>query len=283
MLAEDRPLSHPITLRIEKCFSRSRKGDRGMLLARPGMAVPIQVSAERLPRALPICDALLAALEQAKYQLTWPRPYNVPLKVTVLEEPLAFLISEAVERKEHKPTSSEISRQKREPWWHPPRWDYQPTGRLKLTIEWSEHLGVRRSWSGGKKRRVEDFLGHFLVSLAAVAKALKRQREQRAEWERKWAEERKREAERAARRAEYERRAKAVESLARFWDQSKSFRAFAEKLSPEAERAGVPEEQRQDIRAMAEWVMRHAGFIDPFTDLTRMIRQFKDPPWSYGS
>ncbi len=246
------------------------------------MTVPVQVSAERLPRALRICDALLSALEQANYQLTWPKPYDVPLTVTVLEEPLTFQISEAVERTGHKATSSEKSRQRLEPWWQGQRWDYQPTGRLKLAIGRSEHLGVRCSWSDGKKRRVEDILGHFLVSLAAVAKALKRQREERAERERKWAEGRKREAELAARRAEYERRAKAVESLARSWDQSKSVRAFAERLSSQAEQSGVPEEQRQDIRAMAEWAIRHAGFIDPFTDLTCMIRQFKDPPWSYG-
>jgi hypothetical protein len=31
VVAEDRPLSHPITLRIEKCFSRSRKGHMRLL------------------------------------------------------------------------------------------------------------------------------------------------------------------------------------------------------------------------------------------------------------
>jgi hypothetical protein len=100
---------------------------------------------------------------------------------------------------------------------------------------------------------VKDSLGHFVVSLSAIAKALKRKREEQAELHRKWEAERKQQAEQAARKAEYERRAKAVEILARSWDQSKSLQAFAEKLSSQAGHERVPEEQRQDIRAMAEW------------------------------
>jgi len=51
------------------------------------------------------------------------------------------------------------------------------------------------------------------------------------------------------------------------------------RLFSEAEQQGVPEEQRQDIRAMAEWAKRHAEFVDPFTHLEWMIRQFKNPLW----
>jgi len=252
----------------------TRKDERGLLAPRPGMAVPVQVSAERLPRALRICDALLEAFEQAEYQLSWPRLYNTPLTVAVLDEPLAFRVSEVVKHKDHQITA----REKHQPSWQLPRWDYEPTGCLTLAIEGVDCLGIRHSWSDGKKQRVEDVLGRFIVTLPAVAKALKRQREELAEQQRKWEEERKREADVAAWRAEYERRAKAVESLARSWDRSNSLRAFAEKLSTVAEQDGVPEEQRQDIRAMAEWTMRHAEFVDPFTHLAWMISQFKNPP-----
>jgi hypothetical protein len=59
-------------------------------------------------------------------------------------------------------------------------------------------------------------------------------------------------------------------------------RAFAERLSAAAEREAIPENQNQDMRDMAEWTMRHAEFVDPVTDSAWMIRQFKNPPWSYG-
>lgn len=196
LVADDRPITHPIALRIERSICRS-KSQAGLLPPRRGRAVPIQVSAERLPRALRIVDALLTALEQAGHRLTWAAPYSAPMTVMVLEEPLTFLISENLKRREHQATGDQALRQKRDPWWRPERWEYQPTGQLRLSIESGKSLGIRRSWADGKKRRVEDSLGHFLVSLTAVAKALKRQREEEAERERRWAEERKQEAERA--------------------------------------------------------------------------------------
>ncbi len=75
----------------------------------------------------------------------------------------------------------------------------------------------------------------------------------------------------------------AVDSFVRSWELSKSLRAFAERLSTEAEREGIPEDQRQDIRAMAKWVIRHAEFVDPLTNFAWMIGQFKNPPWDYAS
>lgn len=198
--------------------------------------------------------------------------------MTVLDEPLEFRIYETVKRRDHQVAASE----RHLSLWQLPRWDYEPTGCLALAIECGDNLGIRHSWSDGKKQRVEDVLGRFILTLPAVAKALKRRREELAEQQRKWAEEWKREAEQAARRAEYERRAKAVEGLTRSWEHSKSLRAFAERLSSLAGQEGPPEEQRPDIRAMAEWAMRHAELADPFTHLAWMVGQFKNPPWSYS-
>jgi hypothetical protein len=145
VVAEDRPLSHPLTLRIEKSISTSRKDERGLLVPKLERKVPIQVSAALLPRALRICDALLAALEHAGYLLSWPKPYNSQLTVIVLDEPLTFLISEVLERKEHQATRSKTSGQVAKPWWERQKWDYLPSGRLRLAIEISEGFGIRHS------------------------------------------------------------------------------------------------------------------------------------------
>jgi hypothetical protein len=279
LVAEDRPISHPITLLIEMSFHQSKKSEWGLIAPEPLVEVPMHVSARQLSRALRICDALLVALEQAGHKVAWPPPYNESLKVTVLGEPMTFLLSEVLERTAHKLTNSEVLRQKRESWWQAPTWDYEPSGRLMLTIEYGESLGVRRSWSDGKRKRIEDILGEFLVSVTAVAKAVKRRREEIDEWHRKWEEERKRQEELAARRAEYERKAKLVTDFIRGWEHGKSLRAFAEKLCSAADQAGIPEEQRRDIRSMTEWAMRQAGFIDPFADLARAVQQFKGPQW----
>ena len=120
------------------------------------------------------------------------------------------------------------------------------------------------------------------MSLVAVANALKRQREEHTEWERRRAEERKREAEEAARRARV-RGGKQKRSRARPFMGTRRFASGRlRKTSLDGGQGGVPEEQKQDIRTMAEWAMRHARFVDPFTHLAWMIGQFKNPPWSYG-
>lgn len=277
-VADDRLLAHPLTLRIEGCFSKTRKNERMLLAPRPGMSVPLQVTADGLPRALRILDVLLEVLEQMEYPLTWPKPYDTPLKVSVLDESLAFRIYESVKRKDHQVAAHE----KYVPSWQLPRWDYEPTGCLTLAIECGDSLGIRHSWSDGKKQRVEDVLGRFIVTLPAVARALKRRREELAEQQRKWEEERKRQNEEAARKAEYDRRAKAVDGLARSWEQSNLLGRFAERLASTAEQEGIPVEQKRDLHEMAAWVRNHAWFVDPLTDVAWTLRQFKQPPWSYG-
>lgn len=281
LVAEDRPLTHRFALRIDKFILRTQKDQRGLLLPRRGRIVPIRVSPDALPRSLRILDVLFEALEQANYTVKWSSPYDKPLSVSVLDEELPFSISEVVACSEHKPTKEEITRQKLEGWWTPPRWDYKPTGRLKLAIDCSDYLGVRRAWSDGKKRRVEDCLGHFMVSLVLVSKALKREREESVERERRQVEARKREAEEAARKAEYKRKAEVVEKLAGSWRQSKLLKDFARALSAGAEQMAVTEEQKQDLRTLADWTQRHADFVDPLTDVAWLIRQFKNPPWEF--
>jgi hypothetical protein len=63
-------------------------------------------------------------------------------------------------------------------------------------------------------------------------------------------------------------------------DRSLALRKFSKVLSAEAEKAGIPEDQKQDLRSMADWTLRHADYVDPLTDIPWMIRQFKNPPWS---
>lgn len=282
-VSEGRAITHPHALRIERFILEKKTDEMCLLLPRKGRVVPIRVSPEALPRAMRIVDAVLAAVEAANYTLKWESPYNTALSITVLDEMLSFSISEIVERKEHKPTREEITREKLELFWHPPKWDYRPSGRLKITIDYTDFRGVRHTWSDGKKKPLEEYLGHFIVGLVLAAKAIKQGREERAEQERKWAEERKQAAEKEARRAEYKRKAEVVGKLAGAWNESKLLREFANSLSTEAENMSASEDQKQDLLALVVWTLRYADFVDPLTDLPWVIRQFKNPPCYSGS
>jgi len=282
-VADGRQITHSVVRRIDNSISRSRKDERGILLTRQGRVVPFRVSAEALPRALRILDALFSALDEHKYTIEWPKPYNTLLTIVSDGEKLQLLITEAIERREHKPTVEEVARQKRDYWWHPPRWDYSSTGRLRLTLESVEFSQLHSSWSDGKRRKLETCVGEILVECERMAPAVKRAREAKAEAERRWAEERKREAEAAIRRAEYERRAEAVKKLSEAWQQSTLIKEFAIALQTVTAAADIPDDARKELEAMIDWTARHAAYVDPLTDLNCTLRQFKNPPWHYGN
>lgn len=277
-VAADRPITHPLAVRMESLITATKTDERGLLLPRKDTVVNLHVSTGALPRALRLLDALLFALDEEKHTVKWEKPYNAPLKVIIQEEELQFSITELVQRKDHEPTEEEIARQKKT-WISLPRWDYFPTGQLCLEIHTTESVTVRKKWTDGKHRHLEDCLGRVLVTFPVVAVAQKKRREEVAEQHRKWEEERKREEEMRRRREEYERKAKAMTKLADSWKQSGLFRDFATAIRAAVELPDVPEEQRQELQKIAEWASRHADYVNPLTDLRWTIEQFKNPPW----
>lgn len=274
-VADDRPINHHLALQVERSILRSTD-EKGVLLPRKGRALPLHVSRDSLPRALRILDALLAAIEGAGHALIWPKPYDKAMKVVILDETLEFSIVEAVKAKPH-----ELRPQEKANPWRAPRWDYVPTGSLKLSIDCDLDARIRHSWSDGKRRRIEKCLGHFMVTLPLVATNLKKERAERAERERHWAEERKREEETRRRREEYDRKAKVVEKLSKSWHESCRLHAYAAAIKAAAENPETPTEQKSDLVAMADFALHHADFVDPLTDLKWMLDQFKNPSWQW--
>jgi hypothetical protein len=281
-VAVDGLINHVFARRIERNITKAIFDERGMLLARSGAIVPIKASPTGLPRALRILDALFPATEQAGYKLDWPAPYNTGMKMIVLGEKLSFFISEATNRTAHQATSEERARQKKDTWWRPPQWDITPSGRLRLSLSSCEYPNISQSWSDGKRRKLESCVGEIFHACQITANAVKQERVDRAEAERRRMEERKREAEAAARKAEYDRKAEALKRLAHAWKESKLVKGFALALQGTVAGAEVPTELKEELEKMVEWGLRHANHLDPLTDLKWVAQQFKNPPWLFG-
>ena len=279
-VAENRLITHPVARRIERSMARKTMDDRGILATRQGRDVPFKLTAGGLHRALSLIDALFTALDESKHTFEWPSPYNTPLKIVSDGEKLQFTITEVVERQEHKPTKEELARQKEDAWWRPPRWDYAPTSRFKLTLMSSEYANISQSWTDGKRRKLDICMREVLVTCHKMTAAIKKEREDRAERERRWKEEEKRRLEEAARKAEYDRKAKGIKELARAWQESNLLRNFAAALQAEVVAAtDLPEDTKHDLQAMVEWSVRNADYVDPLTDLKWTLGQFKSPSW----
>lgn len=281
-VAADGAINHDFARRIERNITKASLDERGMLLPRAGAVVPIKASALGLGRALRIVEALFGATDQAGYKLEWPAPYDTGIKIVVLGEKLSFFISEATNRTAHQATSEERARQKRDTWWRPPQWDITPNGRLRFSLSSCEYPYISQSWKDGKRQKLESCVGEVFHACARTANAVKQERVERAEAERRRIEEQKRQAEAAARKAEYDRKAEALKKLSYAWKESKVVRDFTHALQETVVGADVPADLKDELQKMIEWGLRHADYLDPLTDLKWVAKQFKNPPWLFG-
>jgi hypothetical protein len=226
-------------------------------------------------------DALFTALEDSHFAFEWSKPYDKSLTIVVEQEKINVTITEAIKRSDHKPTQEEVLRQKREIYWRPRQWDYAATSELKITIESCEFSFIQRTWTDGKRRKLEQLLGEVFVACKLIPASVKKERVERAEAEVRRREKEKRRAEEAVKKAEYNRKAEAVQKLANAWQEGRLLREFANGLRSAAAAVDLPEEKKQEISTIVEWSLHHADYVDPLTDLDWTIAQFRPPRWMF--
>lgn len=212
----------------------------------------VHVSRGAIGRALRIFDALIRASEARGFSVSVQQVGGAHATcVTVLGERIRVALEERCRQEEH-PTKHE---------WQPVEKILVPTGRLVLRI--NEYLeGVRKSWSDGKRQRLEDCLNSMMVSFVRVAEGLQRRRAE--------IEERRRQREEAAerRRAEERRRAKEearrarLRSQATAWSEARIIREFI--VATEASGRGP---DGQEGEALAEWLAWARALVDELDPL----------------
>jgi hypothetical protein len=237
--------------------------------------LPVHVSLESLPRALRILEALFTALDSGAYTMEWPSPYSSPLKVVVLNEQIGLSLYEIIKRKQHKITKEEISRQKDDRWWSPPRWDYVHTERLGFVLQCMEASHVQHTWSDGKKQKLENCVGEMFAAFEIMANEMKKYRDDCAEAARHRAEEQKRAEERRRQQEEYNRKFEVVSKLAQQWRAANELREFSIALKDTLRSPVVPLHEKLAVSRMLDWIERHANYTDPLTDVGQIIRRFE--------
>jgi hypothetical protein len=273
-VASDGPITHRIARRIEKSMAKRRADDRGLLFTRQGRIVPLKITSEGLPRALRILEALFAALDDTKRMVDWPSPYNTPLKIASDTEKLQFMMTEIIERKEHKSRMEELARQKSHTWWQPHRWDYTPTGRLKFTLESCEYSLISRSWSDGKQRMLDTCLGEILIACQTMAAAIKKEREDRARYQRDLERQRARELEARERQEEYLRKSGVIKRAAESLELSQDIRRLIVCLGSTTRIHELSHQRFGQFNRMLEWCTEYANFLDPTNRLAGIVEEF---------
>lgn len=269
-------LSHALALRTEKLLASGKENDRKLLVPKMGAAAHLLVSRKQLSRGLRIMNALFLTLDERGYVVSWPKKKEEErLTVTVDGEAVGVSLQEVIDSKPHVLTPDE----EKQPW-RAPKWDYTLSGRLRLSIDrvpYTSH--IRASWADGRVQIVENCLGDFIVGLKVAAAAIKKDRLEREEWNRRWEEERRKEEEQRA--EEYKRKAEFVGGLIKNWQEANRVRTFVRALTEAASQRELSDDERQEIQQVLDWTAKYADLLDPLTGLPGSVAEFAHPELKY--
>jgi hypothetical protein len=222
---ENLPLSDPLVVATQKRLLRTKREPSG-LIALPARTLAVHTSRTQHERAVRIMQALLTAFAHRGFLVSATAEGT---RVTILDESLAFAITEDTKQVPHRVSFTEQKLIDRGAGWQVPKADVIPAGTLTLAITNVKH--VRQRWSETATKPIESQLNKFLVGLVRAALGLKEQRAEaerqeleRQERERKRQEEARREAEAALRWREEEARMQRLEQLAKLWRRNQELR-----------------------------------------------------------
>jgi len=114
------------------------------------------------------------AKEENGIQVVWPKGDGASLTLTQESETVRFCISEILETRAHTPSKEDVDRKKKDYWWSTPKWDYTPTGRLRISCSPVKTTSTRKNWSDSKKQRLEECLGEVIAGIGVLVQAIKK-------------------------------------------------------------------------------------------------------------
>ena len=229
----------------------------------------ISVSREQRQRALRIMDALVKHLEASGAGVEVSREpktgYGSEQRTFVTEaivgeERVGFALREKQRMHRQPPSPRDAGRG----WpWDRPTVSYLPSGTLELSLTSPRLEGMRRNWSDGKRQRLEDVLGEFVVGLGPAASRLKELRAEDARRQQAQLEAELRRAEEAERRRLEEARIARLIGEAAVWSRAAELRAYALAGLRLLDENGGEGEADKARRADLEWLLEYADAIDP--------------------
>jgi hypothetical protein len=232
----------------------------GRVQPRGGIHLAIDSSSAR--RALRILDALLKHAERLGFEAGVAGERRKRKAYLAIDgERVSFHLMEKLHR-----TEREGGREPDRPW-RSRRWDYEPTGRLRIElVDVQDHGAGRKQWSDGKRQRLEDLLVSVLRGVYDAAQASKRWREalETRHRERKEAERRRREEE--ERRAAEQARRKDLEVQANQWKQSQTLTAYLDEVERQAARRTLSPQKQRVYDAWITWARDYARRLNPLAD-----------------
>jgi hypothetical protein len=253
---------HPTVRRIREELDKTAVNNGALAL--PGKhETVLRVTPTGRQRALILIDALAKALATRGHELVFgvrhegrKTPYS--LAAHVGEQAVDVSLYEPTKQIPHVKTKAELEAAARGKSIFIPTYDFPPTGKFRLTVG-RRYRPSGRTWSGGKRRKLEALLGEIVIGIEEAARMQieeDREREARRRADAEWA----RRQEIARRKAEHEKRLEAdLFGMVRAWRDADGVRAF---LSAVEERT-PPELRSKGFAAWISWAKGRAEALDP--------------------
>ncbi len=180
-------------------------------------------------------------------------------------EPLMFKIDERNRQVDHELTEEEKARQRRGQWIHPPRWDYVPTGELRIHLLHADSTYVHHTWKDTARRKLEDHVNPILLGFFDEALKIKAKREERRQEELRARREEEKRLRLSQRRSTNAKLVTELEAQAGAWMRAKILRSYLRALSRATE--GKKFEVMVDRSAvdLVEWAQRYVDQLDPLS------------------
>jgi hypothetical protein len=180
---------------------------------------------------------------------------------------LAGHLNEDLNRTERKLTAVKIKDKEKHPWMYRiQEYDYSPNGILSLRIKNDDSLNTRKTWSDGRRQRLEDCLNSFVGGLIKAAIAIKHLRTERELRELKWQEERRQREESERIRREEEGKMKVLDREVASWHRSQQIRSYIDAVK----KWGIQKygEIKPDgkLQQWLTWATKQADRLDPLVE-----------------
>jgi hypothetical protein len=202
--------------------------------------------------------------------------------ISVESELIGFRIDERKRQIDHVLTAAEQEDRRRGRHFYAPKWDYEPTGELRLHLIEPDSTYTYGTWKDGKRRGVEDQIISIMRGLFTRSQDKKRWRNERELKERQQRKEEELERERSKRRERQRELIEKLELQAGAWMRARMLRAYIrvarKSLGQHAIFASVDTERVNFF----EWAQCYVDQLDPLhpcprnDDLTEPSRYCTD-------
>ena len=274
---------HPLIVATQKSLRAAGKDDEGLVTPRAKKTLDVHVSPENIPRAMRIMDAFVKTLEARRLTVTVVSPEgDRQTAASVLQESVGFMLYEATEKVERKPTPQE---REDDLYWRRESQYYRrvPSGRLGLRITSGIGWGQRGCWVDDRRRKLDVQLKSVLAALHRATENIKaerreaeeqeRQRQQREREQREWEAQQQEKLEGIR---QEEERLQQLMAEADSWNRAQQLRFYLQAVRHRASCQKGEILNESDLHDWLRWAEQQADRLDPLTSSPPSILDEKE-------